>query len=156
MSLTPPLRYKKPVIHHSVATIALELIYHLLINCSKKNQNQSYLMIRQLPVVVFSPYLHVDSFYTFESYQQSYKILNILYMLKFWFFYEGRLQLQADRYQQHIRTRDSLIQTLAAQLELEGFERAPLNERQINSFQRLVKERQDKDMETANNLMVNI
>ncbi|XP_034260443.1 DNA repair protein RAD50 [Pantherophis guttatus] len=66
---------------------------------------------------------------------------------------QGRLQLQADRYQQHIRTRDSLIQTLAAQLELEGFERAPLNERQINRFQRLVKERQDKDMETANNLM---
>ncbi|KAM6475112.1 DNA repair protein RAD50 isoform 2-T2 [Liasis olivaceus] len=66
---------------------------------------------------------------------------------------QGRLQLQADRYQQHIRTRDSLIQSLAAQLELEGFERAPLNERQINSFQRLVKERQDKDMETANNLM---
>ncbi|KAL7989173.1 hypothetical protein Chor_011839 [Crotalus horridus] len=66
---------------------------------------------------------------------------------------QGRLQLQADRYQQHIRTRDSLIQSLAAQLELEGFERAPLNERQINSFQRLVKERQDKDIETANNLM---
>ncbi|XP_015675044.1 DNA repair protein RAD50 [Protobothrops mucrosquamatus] len=66
---------------------------------------------------------------------------------------QGRLQLQADRYQQHIRTRDSLIQSLAAQLELEGFERTPLNERQINSFQRLVKERQDKDIETANNLM---
>ncbi|XP_013920249.1 PREDICTED: DNA repair protein RAD50-like [Thamnophis sirtalis] len=66
---------------------------------------------------------------------------------------QGRLQIQADRYQQHIRTRDSLIQSLAAQLELEGFERAPLNERQINNFQRLVKERQDKDMETANNLM---
>ncbi|XP_058024719.1 DNA repair protein RAD50 [Ahaetulla prasina] len=66
---------------------------------------------------------------------------------------QGRLQLQADRYQQHIRTRDSLIQTLAAQLELEGFERAPLNERQTSSFQRLVKERQDKDTETANNLM---
>uniref|UniRef100_A0A8C6XTU8 RAD50 double strand break repair protein n=1 Tax=Naja naja TaxID=35670 RepID=A0A8C6XTU8_NAJNA len=66
---------------------------------------------------------------------------------------QGRLQLQADRYQQHIKTRDSLIQSLATQLELEGFEKAPLNERQINSFQRLVKERQDKDMETADNLM---
>uniref|UniRef100_A0A2D4M202 Zinc-hook domain-containing protein n=1 Tax=Micrurus spixii TaxID=129469 RepID=A0A2D4M202_9SAUR len=66
---------------------------------------------------------------------------------------QGRLQLQADRYQQHIRTRDSLIQSLATQLELEGFERAPLHERQINSFQRLVKERQEKDMESANNSM---
>nr|XP_020663459.1 DNA repair protein RAD50-like isoform X2 [Pogona vitticeps]XP_020663460.1 DNA repair protein RAD50-like isoform X2 [Pogona vitticeps]XP_020663461.1 DNA repair protein RAD50-like isoform X2 [Pogona vitticeps] len=67
---------------------------------------------------------------------------------------QGRLQLQADRHQQHIRTRDSLIQSLAAQLELEGFGKAPFNERQINSFHRLVKERQDKDMEAANQLMV--
>lgn len=69
---------------------------------------------------------------------------------------EGRLQLQADRHQQNIKTRDSLIQSLAAQLELEGFERPPFNERQNNSFHRLVKERQDKDMEAANQLMVNI
>uniref|UniRef100_A0A8D2LAR0 Zinc-hook domain-containing protein n=1 Tax=Varanus komodoensis TaxID=61221 RepID=A0A8D2LAR0_VARKO len=66
---------------------------------------------------------------------------------------QGRLQLQADRHQQHIRTRDSLIQSLAAQLELEGLERPPFNERQINNFHRLVKERQDKDMEAANQLM---
>uniref|UniRef100_A0ACB8EJC5 DNA repair protein rad50 n=2 Tax=Sphaerodactylus townsendi TaxID=933632 RepID=A0ACB8EJC5_9SAUR len=66
---------------------------------------------------------------------------------------QGRLQLQADRHQQHIRTRDSLIQSLAVQLELEGFERAPFNERQINSFHRLIKERQDKDTEAANQLM---
>ncbi|XP_077183022.1 DNA repair protein RAD50 isoform X2 [Paroedura picta] len=66
---------------------------------------------------------------------------------------QGRLQLQADRHQQHIRTRDSLIQSLAVQLELEGFERAPFNERQINSFHRLVKDRQDKDTEAANQLM---
>ncbi|XP_061473042.1 DNA repair protein RAD50 [Rhineura floridana] len=66
---------------------------------------------------------------------------------------QGRLQLQADRHQQHIKTRDSLIQSLAAQLELEGFARTPFNERQINSFHRLVKERQDNDMEAANQLM---
>ncbi|KAL8211924.1 UNVERIFIED_CONTAM: DNA repair protein rad50 [Gekko kuhli] len=66
---------------------------------------------------------------------------------------QGRLQLQADRHQQHIRTRDSLIQSLAVQMELEGFERAPFNERQINSFHRLVKEIQDKDTEAANQLM---
>nr|XP_056713092.1 DNA repair protein RAD50 [Euleptes europaea] len=66
---------------------------------------------------------------------------------------QGRLQLQADRHQQHIRKRDSLIKSLATQLELEGYERAPFNERQINSFHRLVKERQDKDAEAANQLM---
>ncbi|XP_067422532.1 DNA repair protein RAD50 [Emydura macquarii macquarii] len=66
---------------------------------------------------------------------------------------QGRLQLQADRHQQDIRTRDSLIQALAAQLELDGFERAPFNERQINNFHKLVKERQEREAETASQLM---
>ncbi|KFV42863.1 DNA repair protein RAD50 [Tyto alba] len=65
----------------------------------------------------------------------------------------GRLQLQADRHQEHITTRDSLIQSLAAQLELDGFERAPFSERHITSFHRLLKERQDRDTEAANHLM---
>lgn len=34
---------------------------------------------------------------------------------------QGRLQLQADRHQEHIRARDSLIHSLATQLELDGF-----------------------------------
>ncbi|NXP17564.1 RAD50 protein, partial [Scytalopus superciliaris] len=66
---------------------------------------------------------------------------------------QGRLQLQADRHQEHIMTRDSLIQSLAAQLELDGFERAPFSERHITSFHRLVKERQERDTEAANHLM---
>ncbi|XP_074865462.1 DNA repair protein RAD50 [Carettochelys insculpta] len=66
---------------------------------------------------------------------------------------QGRLQLQADRHQQDIRTRDSLIQTLAALLELDGFQRSPFNERQINSFHRLVKERQEREVEAASQLM---
>ncbi|NXL08089.1 RAD50 protein, partial [Mesembrinibis cayennensis] len=65
----------------------------------------------------------------------------------------GRLQLQADRHQEHITMRDSLIQSLAAQLELEGFERAPFNERHVTSFNRLLKERQERDVEAANHLM---
>ncbi|NWT65585.1 RAD50 protein, partial [Prunella himalayana] len=65
----------------------------------------------------------------------------------------GRLQLQADRHQEHIVTRDSLIQSLAAQLELDGFERAPFTERHIASFHRLVKDRQDRDTEAANRMM---
>ncbi|NXS69867.1 RAD50 protein, partial [Pandion haliaetus] len=65
----------------------------------------------------------------------------------------GRLQLQADRHQEHITVRDSLIQSLAAQLELDGFERAPFNERHITSFHRLLKERQERDTEAANRLM---
>ncbi|NXM31141.1 RAD50 protein, partial [Oxyruncus cristatus] len=66
---------------------------------------------------------------------------------------QGRLQLQADRHQEHIMTRDSLIQSLAAQLELDGFERAPFSERHITSFHRLVKERQERDTQAANHLL---
>ncbi|NXC28605.1 RAD50 protein, partial [Campylorhamphus procurvoides] len=65
----------------------------------------------------------------------------------------GRLQLQADRHQEHLLTRDSLVRALAAQLELDGFERAPFTERHIASFHRLVKERQERDTEAANHLM---
>lgn len=71
-----------------------------------------------------------------------------------WFF-KGRLQLQADRHQENIRARDSLIQSLATQLELDGFERGPFSERQIKNFHKLVRERQEKEAETANQLMVN-
>lgn len=53
-------------------------------------------------------------------------------------------------------TRDSLIQSLAVQLELDGFERTPFTERHIASFRRLVKDRQDRDTEAANHMMVRI
>ncbi|XP_012860001.1 DNA repair protein RAD50 [Echinops telfairi] len=66
---------------------------------------------------------------------------------------QGRLQLQADRHQEQIRARDSLIQSLATQLEMEGFERGPFNERQIKNFHKLVKERQEKEEETVNKLI---
>nr|ACB21284.1 DNA repair protein RAD50 (predicted) [Plecturocebus moloch] len=66
---------------------------------------------------------------------------------------QGRLQLQADRHQEHIRARDSLIQSLATQLELDGFERGPFSERQIKNFHRLVKERQEMETKTASQLM---
>ncbi|NXU83265.1 RAD50 protein, partial [Xiphorhynchus elegans] len=65
----------------------------------------------------------------------------------------GRLQLQADRHQEHLLTRDALVRSLAAQLALDGFERAPFTERHIASFHRLVKERQERDTEAANHLM---
>ncbi|NXX42821.1 RAD50 protein, partial [Tricholaema leucomelas] len=61
----------------------------------------------------------------------------------------GRLQLQADRHQEHISTRDSLVQSLAAQLGIDGFERAPFSDRHLTSFQALLKERQDREAEAA-------
>nr|ACE77687.1 DNA repair protein RAD50 (predicted) [Sorex araneus] len=66
---------------------------------------------------------------------------------------QGRLQLQADRHQEHIRARDSLIQSLSTQLELDGFERGPFNERQIKNFHKLVRERQESETEATRQLM---
>uniref|UniRef100_A0A8D2DLZ6 DNA repair protein RAD50 n=1 Tax=Sciurus vulgaris TaxID=55149 RepID=A0A8D2DLZ6_SCIVU len=66
---------------------------------------------------------------------------------------QGRLQLQADRHQEHIQARDSLIQSLATQLELDGFERGPFSERQIKNFHKLARERQEREAETTNQLM---
>ncbi|GAB1296065.1 DNA repair protein RAD50 [Apodemus speciosus] len=66
---------------------------------------------------------------------------------------QGRLQLQADRHQEHIRARDSLIQSLATHLELDGFERGPFSERQIKNFHELVKERQEREAKTAGQLL---
>nr|XP_012420646.1 PREDICTED: DNA repair protein RAD50 isoform X2 [Odobenus rosmarus divergens] len=68
-------------------------------------------------------------------------------------FEQGRLQLQADRHQEHIRARDSLIQSLATQLELDGFERGPFNERHIKNFHKLVRERQEREAQIASQLM---
>ncbi|XP_029439215.1 DNA repair protein RAD50 [Rhinatrema bivittatum] len=65
---------------------------------------------------------------------------------------QGRLQLQADRHQQNIKKCNSLIQALATQLELDGYERAPFSERLVQSFHELVKERQEKEEEAANQL----
>ncbi|XP_020846793.1 DNA repair protein RAD50 [Phascolarctos cinereus] len=66
---------------------------------------------------------------------------------------QGRLQLQADRHQQNIRARDSLIQSLATHLELDGYERAPFNERQIKNFQKLVKDIEERETETNRRMM---
>ncbi|XP_062358070.1 DNA repair protein RAD50 isoform X2 [Cinclus cinclus] len=66
---------------------------------------------------------------------------------------KSELLIERDRHQEHTVTRDSLIQSLAAQLELDGFEQAPFTERHIASFRKLVKDRQERDTEAANRMM---
>lgn len=66
---------------------------------------------------------------------------------------QGRLQQQADRHQEHIRARDSLIQSLATHLELDGFEHGPFSERQITNFHELVREKQEREAKTASQLL---
>ncbi|XP_067852167.1 DNA repair protein RAD50 isoform X2 [Heptranchias perlo] len=67
---------------------------------------------------------------------------------------QGRLQLQADRQQESIKRRDSLVHTLAMQLKLEGYERAPFSDRQFDSFRRQLTTRLERETETINQLMV--
>ncbi|RXN26699.1 DNA repair RAD50 [Labeo rohita] len=66
---------------------------------------------------------------------------------------QGRLQLEADRHTQNIKKRDTQVKSLASFLELEGYDRTPLNERQLQSFHRQVKERLDQDTEALNQTM---
>ncbi|XDV39287.1 hypothetical protein PO909_008545 [Leuciscus waleckii] len=66
---------------------------------------------------------------------------------------QGRLQLEADRHTQNIKKRDTQVKSLASSLELEGYDRTPLNERQLQSFHRQVKERLDQDTEALNQAM---
>ncbi|NXK86738.1 RAD50 protein, partial [Formicarius rufipectus] len=66
---------------------------------------------------------------------------------------QGRLQLQADRHQEHLVARDCLMQALAAQLELRGFERAPFGDGHVATFRRLLRERQERDTDAANQLV---
>uniref|UniRef100_A0A8C9QW90 RAD50 double strand break repair protein n=1 Tax=Scleropages formosus TaxID=113540 RepID=A0A8C9QW90_SCLFO len=63
---------------------------------------------------------------------------------------QGRLQLQADRHAQNMKNRDSQVKALAMSLEMDGYERTPFSERQLQSFHRQVKERQDKETEALN------
>uniref|UniRef100_A0A8C7VLB1 RAD50 homolog, double strand break repair protein n=1 Tax=Oncorhynchus mykiss TaxID=8022 RepID=A0A8C7VLB1_ONCMY len=69
---------------------------------------------------------------------------------------QGRLQLEADRHAQNIKARDSQVRTLAAYLEMEGYDRSPFNDRQLQSFNRQVKERLDQETEAANQIMRDI
>ncbi|GCB63831.1 hypothetical protein scyTo_0004484 [Scyliorhinus torazame] len=66
---------------------------------------------------------------------------------------QGRLQLQADRQQENIKKRDALVHSLAMQLELDGYERAPFSDRQFDSFRRQLSARLDSEKESANQML---
>uniref|UniRef100_A0A673YA98 RAD50 double strand break repair protein n=1 Tax=Salmo trutta TaxID=8032 RepID=A0A673YA98_SALTR len=67
---------------------------------------------------------------------------------------QGRLQLEADRHAENMKKRDSQVRALATYLEMEGYDRSPFNDRQLQSFNRQVKERLDQETEAANQVMV--
>ncbi|XP_069754223.1 DNA repair protein RAD50 [Narcine bancroftii] len=66
---------------------------------------------------------------------------------------QGRLQLEAGRQQESIKNRDLLVHALARQLELDGYERAPFNDRQIESFRRQLIDRLEREKEAAHQFL---
>lgn len=69
---------------------------------------------------------------------------------------EGRLQMEADKQSLHLKNRDAQVKSLASYLEMEGYDRAPFNERQLQSFHKQVRERQDQEAEALNRVLVSI
>ncbi|XP_010869396.3 DNA repair protein RAD50 [Esox lucius] len=66
---------------------------------------------------------------------------------------QGRLQLESDQHTQNIKARDSQVRALAAYLEMEGYDRTPFNDRQLQSFHLQVQERLDQETEAAEQVM---
>ncbi|KAK1788005.1 hypothetical protein P4O66_016479 [Electrophorus voltai] len=69
---------------------------------------------------------------------------------------QGRLQMEADRHTGHIKNRDAQVKSLASYLEMEGYDRTPFNERQLQSFHTQVKEREDHETEALKQIMANM
>lgn len=64
--------------------------------------------------------------------------------------------MEADKQALHIKNRDAQVKSLASYLEMEGYDRAPFNERQLLSFNKQVRERQDQEAGAINRVMVSI
>ncbi|XP_046898994.1 LOW QUALITY PROTEIN: DNA repair protein RAD50 [Hypomesus transpacificus] len=66
---------------------------------------------------------------------------------------QGGLQLESDRHQQTLKSRDAQVRSLASFLDMEGYDRAPFSQHQLQSFQRQVKERLSQETDAANQIM---
>ncbi|XP_078267317.1 DNA repair protein RAD50 [Rhinoraja longicauda] len=66
---------------------------------------------------------------------------------------QGRLQVEADRQQNNMKRRDALVHSLASQLELDGYERAPFSDRQFDSFRRQLNVRLEREKAAASQLL---
>ncbi|TTX06314.1 DNA repair protein RAD50 [Bagarius yarrelli] len=69
---------------------------------------------------------------------------------------QGRLQMEADKQTLHIKNRDVQVKSLASYLEMEGYDRAPFSERQLQSFHKQVTERQDQEAEELNRILIDL
>ncbi|KAM6970762.1 DNA repair protein RAD50 [Aplochiton taeniatus] len=65
---------------------------------------------------------------------------------------QGGLQEESSRHAQSVKDRDAQVRALSSYLELDGYDRTPFNERQLQSFHRQVKDRLEQDREAAKQL----
>ncbi|XP_077449120.1 DNA repair protein RAD50 [Stigmatopora argus] len=69
---------------------------------------------------------------------------------------QGRLQLEADRHAQNIKTRDTQIRSLSSHLEVEGYDRPPFTNLQLESFHRHITQRLEQEKEALAQVMVDL
>ncbi|XP_068187944.1 DNA repair protein RAD50 [Antennarius striatus] len=69
---------------------------------------------------------------------------------------QGRLQLEADRHAQNIRNRDTQVRSLSSYLEMEGYDRPPFTNLQLQSFHQHVTERLGLEKETVSHAVADL
>ncbi|MED6290090.1 DNA repair protein rad50, partial [Characodon lateralis] len=67
-----------------------------------------------------------------------------------------RLQLEADRHTQNIKSRDTLVRSLSSHLEMEGYDRPPFTSLQLESFHRHVTQRLEQEKETLSQIIADL
>ncbi|KAK0144377.1 DNA repair protein RAD50 [Merluccius polli] len=69
---------------------------------------------------------------------------------------QGRLDQEADRNSQNVTNRDAQVRSLSSYLELDGFDRTPFSQSQLQNFHRHVTERLDQEKSAANQIMADL
>uniref|UniRef100_A0A8C4E4M8 RAD50 homolog, double strand break repair protein n=1 Tax=Dicentrarchus labrax TaxID=13489 RepID=A0A8C4E4M8_DICLA len=69
---------------------------------------------------------------------------------------QGRLQLEADRHTQSIKSRDTQVRSLSSYLEMEGYDRPPFTTLQLESFHSHVTQRLEQEEETVSQVMADL
>uniref|UniRef100_A0A8C5HJ58 Zinc-hook domain-containing protein n=1 Tax=Gouania willdenowi TaxID=441366 RepID=A0A8C5HJ58_GOUWI len=69
---------------------------------------------------------------------------------------QGRLQLEADRHSQNIRNRDAQVRSLSSYLEMEGYDRMPFSNLQLESFHHQVTQRLEQEKETLSQVLADL
>ncbi|XP_076025072.1 DNA repair protein RAD50 [Genypterus blacodes] len=69
---------------------------------------------------------------------------------------QGRLQLEADRHTQNIKSRDAQVRSLSSYLDLEGYDRPPFTALQLQSFQRHITQRLEQEKAAVTQVLADL